>query len=183
MIGTRILLSCIAAWALSAPTLVCGQNFPVKPVRIVVPFPPGGVDVTVRQMLDGMAEELGQPVLIENRPGANGMIGAELVARAAPDGYTILAMPVGLVTGAAVATVPIHPVKYFTPISMLIMSMEILVAKPSFPLQSLREIIDTAKREPGKITYASTGIGSEQHLAGELLKFTAGVDLNHIPYQ
>lgn len=178
-----VVILCIAAVCATTPLAVFSQAFPSKPVRLVVPFPPGGVDVTMRQAQNPMAEDLGQPIVIENRPGANGMIGAEIVARSAPDGYTVLAMPVGLVTGAAVTTAPVDPIKDFTPITMVIMSWGILVAKPSLPLNSLKELIDHARRNPGKISYASTGIGSEQHLAGEILKLSAGVDLNHIPYK
>ncbi|MSQ52516.1 MAG: tripartite tricarboxylate transporter substrate binding protein [Betaproteobacteria bacterium] len=161
------------------------QDFPIKPVRIVVPFPPGGVDVTIRQMQKIMSDDLGQAVLIDNRPGANGFIGSEQVARSVPDGYTILATSSStMISGVLVSTkVPFDVIKDFTPVTMLNMTVSTLIAKPGVPFGTVKELIDYAKRNPGKVAYASTGIGSAQHLDGEYFKVTAGVDLNHIPYK
>ncbi|MFM9969351.1 MAG: Bug family tripartite tricarboxylate transporter substrate binding protein [Burkholderiales bacterium] len=166
-------------------TNLAAQEFPSKPIRIVVPFPPGGVDVTIRQMQKIMADELGQSVLIDNRPGANGFIGSEHVARSAPDGYTVLATSSStMISGTLVSSkVPFDVVKDFQPITMLNMTVSTLIAKPGVPFNSVKELIDFARRNPGKVAYASTGIGSAQHLDGEYFKVTAGVDLNHIPYK
>lgn len=161
------------------------QAYPSGPMRIVVPFPPGGVDVTIRQMQKIMSDDLGQAVLIDNRPGANGFIGSEQVARSAPDGYTILGTSSStMISGTLVSSkVPFDVVRDFTPVTMLNMTVSALIAKPGVPFGSVRELIDYAKRNPGKVSYASTGIGSAQHLDGEYFKVTAGVDLNHIPYK
>jgi tripartite-type tricarboxylate transporter receptor subunit TctC len=177
-----ILLSTLAV--ASAGTTIA-QEFPSKPVRIVVPFPPGGVDVTIRQMQKIMSDELGQPVLIDNRPGANGFIGTELVARSAPDGYTVLATSSStMISGVLVSSkVPFDVIRDFTPVTMLNMTVSTLIAKPGVPFGNVRELIDYAKKYPGKVAYASTGIGSAQHLDGEFFKVTAAVDLNHIPYK
>ncbi len=178
----RVWLSALAALFSSC---VAAQDFPAKPVRIVVPFPPGGVDVTIRQMQKIMSDELGQPVVIDNRPGANGFIGTEQVARSAPDGYTILATSSStMISGVLVSSkVPFDVVRDFTPVTMLNTTVSTLIAKPGVPFGTVKELIDYAKRFPGKVSYASTGIGSAQHLDGEYFKVTAGVDLNHIPYK
>jgi tripartite-type tricarboxylate transporter receptor subunit TctC len=175
----------LAAGIACASSLLAAQEFPAKPVRVIVPFPPGGVDVTIRQMQKIMSDELGQPLVIENRAGANGFIGTEQVARSAPDGYTLLATSSStMITGTLVSSqVPFDVVRDFTPISMLNMTISTLIAKPGVPFASVKELIDYAKRNPGKVAYASTGIGSAQHVDGENFKFTAGVNLNHIPYK
>lgn len=177
------LMSCIAVACAMTSFTALSQTFPSKPIRVVVPFPPGGVDTWIRLMQKPMSDDLGQPIVIDNRPGAGGAIGAAHVARSAPDGYTVLATPVGLVTGAVISTVPFEPLKDFTPITAIFTSVIVLAAKPSLLVNSLEELIENAKRNPGKITYASTGIGSESHLAGEVLKMAARVDLNHVPYK
>ncbi len=161
------------------------QEFPVKPVRVVVPFPPGGVDVSIRQMQKIMSDELGQPILIDNRRGANGFIGTELVARSAADGYTLLATSSStMISGVLVSSnVPFDVLRDFTPVTMINMTVSTLITKPGVPFTSVKDLIDYAKRNPGKVSYASTGIGSAQHLDGEYFKVTAGVDLNHIPYK
>jgi tripartite-type tricarboxylate transporter receptor subunit TctC len=178
----RQLAAGIAAAGLLIPAAALAQ-YPAKPIRVVVPYPPGGVDVSIRLMQNAMSDDLGQPIVIENRPGANTAIGSTLVARAAPDGYTLLATSTALVTGAVIGTVPLDPIKDFTPVSMVYTSMGVLAARPSVPFNSVTELIDYARRNPGKVSYASIGIGSEQHLTGEMLKFAAGMDLNHIPYK
>ena len=175
----------LAAFAAAFSSGLAAQDFPVKPVRIVVPFPPGGVDVSIRQMQKIMSDELGQPILIDNRPGANGFIGSEYVARSAPDGYTLLSTSSStMISGVLVSSkVPFDVVRDFTPVTMINMTVSTLIAKPGVPFGSVKELIDYAKRNPGKVAYASTGIGSAQHLDGEYFKVTAGVDLNHIPYK
>ena len=161
-------------------SLFCGpiaaQEFPTKPVRVIVPFPPGGVDVSIRQMQKIMSDELGQPILIDNRPGANGFIGTELVARSAPDGHTVLATSSStMISGVLVSSnVPFDVLRDFTPIMMINTTVSTLITKPGVPFTSVKELIDHARRNPGKVSYASTGIGSAQHLDGEYFKVKIG---------
>ncbi|MFM9967763.1 MAG: Bug family tripartite tricarboxylate transporter substrate binding protein [Burkholderiales bacterium] len=161
------------------------QSFPSKPIRLIVPFPPGGVDITIRLIQNQMSEDLGQPIVLENRGGANGFIGSELVAKAAPDGHTILATTSStLIAGPLVsANTPFDPIKDFTPITMVYLTISALGAKASLPVNSVRELVDYAKKNPGKLSYGSSGIGSAQHLDGETFKLVAGTDIVHIPYK
>jgi len=164
----------------------CGaQAFPSKPVRVVVPYPPGGVDVLARVVLNEMSKNIGQPVILENRAGANGIIGADVVARAAPDGYTLL-VPASstLITSVILSkNVPFHPVKDFTPIANLYESVQALAVRSGLPVDSVKELLDYARKSPGKLTYASSGIGSAFHFQGEALKLLTGVDMLHVPYK
>jgi tripartite-type tricarboxylate transporter receptor subunit TctC len=181
----RCLLCLATASALLAATPVLPQAFPSKPIRLIVPFPPGGVDVAIRLMQNQMSEDLGQPIVLENRGGANGFIGSELVARAAPDGYTLLATTSStLIAGPLVsANVPFDTIKDFTPITMIYLTISALGVKASLPVNSVRELVDFAKKNPGKLSYGSSGIGSAQHLDGETFKLVAGTDIVHIPYK
>jgi tripartite-type tricarboxylate transporter receptor subunit TctC len=175
-------LSMIALW-LAFPIAVCAQAFPAKPIRVIVPFPPGGVDVTMRLLQNGMQAELGQPLVLENRAGANGYIGSEIVAHAPPDGYTLLATSIALAAGPQVVKAPFDPVKDFTAITQIFGAVGLIIVKPSLPINSTKELIDYAKRNPGKLSYASTGIGSAQHIDMETLKLLAGIDVLHVPYK
>jgi tripartite-type tricarboxylate transporter receptor subunit TctC len=162
------------------------QAWPNKPIRIVVGFAPGGgTDIVARALAPRMSEILGQPVVIENRSGASGTIGADVVAKAAPDGYTLL---MGHSNSNAIAPYVLPKVPYnaytdFTPITYVGYVPNVLVAHPSVPVKSVKELIDLAKKKPGGYTYASSGIGSTQHVAGELFERIAGVHLVHIPYR
>jgi tripartite-type tricarboxylate transporter receptor subunit TctC len=171
----------IAAAAL--PFAVAAQAYPVKPLRVVVPFPPGGVDVTLRLMQNVMTTELGQPLVIENRVGANGYIGTENVARSAPDGYSLLATSIAVVAGPPVMKAPYDPVKDLTAITQFINTVAAVVVKPSLPVSSIQELIDYAKKNPGKLSYGTSGIGSAQHIDGELFKLLTGTDIVHVPYK
>ena len=165
---------------------VCGaQAYPVKPIRVIVPYPPGGVDVLARVILTEMSKAVGQPVVLENRAGANGIIGAEVVARAAPDGYTLLVTASStLITSVILSkNVPFHPVKDFTPIGNMYESIQALAVRMALPANSVKELLDMVRKFPGKLTYASSGIGSAFHFQGESLKLMAGVDLLHVPYK
>lgn len=185
MQATRIFLMVMAFLTTASQALAQAQAFPSKPIRMIVPFPPGGVDTTLRLMQNAMAEDLGQPIVIENRGGANGFIGSELVAKAAPDGYTLLATTSStLIAGPLVsANVPFDPIKDFTPITMVYLTISTLGARASAPFNSVKELIDFARRNPGKLSYGSSGIGSAQHLDGETFKLVAGTDIVHIPYK
>ena len=161
------------------------QPFPSKPVRLIVPFPPGGaVDYYARAVQNRLQETLGQPILIENRSGAGGMVGADLVVKAAPDGYTLLvgniaslAMNVGLYS-----KMTYDPRKDLTPIIRTVAVNYVMTVHPSVPARSVKELIDHAKANPGKLSYGSAGSGSAPHLATELLKQRAGIDMLHVPF-
>ena len=162
------------------------QNYPVKPVRIVVPYPPGGIgDTVTRALAQGLGEQLGQTFVIDNKPGASQMIGAEMVARAPADGYTLF---LGSVTSLAINVnsqkkMNYDPAKDFAPVSMAFYSPLYLVVNPSVPAQSAKELIALGKALPGKLTFASIGQGGSIHLAGELFRSMAGLDMVHVPYK
>jgi tripartite-type tricarboxylate transporter receptor subunit TctC len=172
--------------ALAAAGAFAQSAYPEKPVRLVVPFPPGGtVDLIARMIAERLGPGLGQPVVIDNRAGAGGAIGAEAVARAAPDGYSLL-MGTGSTHGTNPAVnkkLSYDPIKDFSPIVMLARTPYILVAHPSVGAQSVRELAALARAQPGKINFASYGPGSSNHLASELFKGMAGIDLVHVPYK
>jgi tripartite-type tricarboxylate transporter receptor subunit TctC len=167
------------------PLAAAAQTWPAKPIRLIVPYPSGGVDTSARQMTAKMSESLGQPIVVENRPGANGFIGAELVMRAPADGYTLLFPTSGTFSTGPflVKRVPFDPIKDFTPITMAYAGMATITVHTQLPVNSLRELIDYARKYPGKLTYASSGIGSSFHLLGEQFKQDTGLDILHIPYK
>jgi tripartite-type tricarboxylate transporter receptor subunit TctC len=165
--------------------LALGQPYPSKPIRFIVPFPPGGSsDLIARAIAPRMSEKLGQPVVVENRPGAGGMIGVEAAAKAAPDGYTIALAAAGALSSNMhlYPTMPYQPEKDLAPISMLAMIPFFLVAHPS-QASSLRELIETARARPGALSYGHGGQGSTMHLAGELLNMMAKVRVQAVPYK
>jgi len=166
-------------------SVATAQGFPSKPIRMIVPFPPGGVDTTGRLLAQKMTENLGQAVVLENRGGANGMIGSSEVARAAPDGYTMLmTTPSTHITAVFLSkNVPFDPVKDFTPICMAVEPVTVLVVNSTVKASNVKELVDLARRNPGKLSYASSGIGSAFHLMGELFKTTANIDVLHVPYK
>jgi tripartite-type tricarboxylate transporter receptor subunit TctC len=156
-----------------------------RPVRIVVPYPPGGsVDVVARVLAQAMTAAAGANVIVDNRPGASGNIGTELVARAAGDGTTILAQTLPFAVNPSLfRTVPYDPVKDFQPISVLASSPSILVVHPSVPAKSLKELTDLARAQPSKLNYSSAGNGTNLHIPAELMKSLARIDIVHVPYQ
>jgi len=179
---TRLLF----AAACFSPLAALPQAYPSKPVRMIITFPPGGpTDIAARLIAAKTGEGLGQPVLPDNRAGASGVIAAEVAARAAPDGHTILLTPVSshLIPFFIAKSHPYHPVRDFTLICNATESSSGIVVNSALPVHTLRELIDLAKREPGKLTYSSAGIGTLFHLTGELFKQAAGVDMVHIPYK
>src|SRR5215470_5325303 len=161
------------------------QGFPSKPLHIVVPFAAGGaVDTVARAFGPRLTEGFGQPVIIDNRPGAGSNIGADFVAKSPPDGYTVLLTPAGLAIGPALyRKLPFDPAKDLTPVTQLMSSWLILAASEKLPATSLRELLALAKAKPGRLNYGSTGIGSPPHLAGELLRLLGGIDIVHVPYK
>lgn len=162
------------------------QAFPVRPIRVIDAFPPGGAgDVIARILSPRLAEALGQPVLVENRPGAGGNIGAEIAARAAPDGYTLF-IGVSVVLAPSRSLYPKLPydaLKDFAPVSKIGTGAYLLAAHPSLPVRSVKDLVALARARPGALNYASGGVGSGQHLAGELFQARAGVRLNHVAYK
>jgi tripartite-type tricarboxylate transporter receptor subunit TctC len=177
----------IAAIALVTAGSAYAQGaYPTRPVTMVVGFAPGGgTDTVARIIARNLSESLGQQVLVDNKAGAGGNIAAEFVARAAPDGYTILLGNVGSLAVAphVIAGLPYEPLRDFAPITMAVVFANVVVVQPSLPAQSLAEFVKLAKDKPGSVTYGSAGILSAGHLAGELLKIRANVDMIHVPYK
>ncbi len=176
----------IAVAAVLATPIAQAQTYPTKPIRIISPYSPGGLgDLVPRAIGAGLTELLGQQVLVENRPGASQAIGMQLVAKSPADGYTLV---YGSVTSLAInpavtKDLPYDPVKDFAPLSLCVTTPLFLVVHPSVPAKNVKELVALAKRQPGKLTFASGGNGSSNHLAGELLKLLAGVELLHVPYK
>jgi tripartite-type tricarboxylate transporter receptor subunit TctC len=182
----RIVLAFVAAGMLGPATHAPAQTYPGKIVRIVVPFPAGGgVDATARTVGQKLSEQLGQPVVIENRAGAAGTIGADYVAKAPPDGSTFLVAGPGSISVATLvfSKLPYVPTRDLAPVSMLVTMPYILVTHPSVPARNARELIALAKARPGELRMASGGAGTGQHLAGELFNMMAGTRMLHIPYK
>ena len=171
--------------SLALPLAVFAQAYPTKPVRIVVPYPPGGVDIVIRLLVPSMEKTLGQPLIIDYRPGAGGLIGTEHVARSAPDGYTLLATVANswINLPALRKQTPYDPIKDLTPVGLLMEGVSLIVAHPSFPANNMAELVAYAKRNPGKVVYATSGIGGSQHLEGETIQRLAEIDWVHAPFQ
>jgi len=175
----------LAALALASGATVLAQEYPAKPIRVVVPFPPGGgTDLMARTVMQKLGESLGATMVIDNRGGAGGSIGSELVAKSPADGYTVL-----IVSGAHAINPSLYPklsydsVRDFAPVTMFTSGPGLLVVHPSVPAKTVKEFIALAKSRPGQLNYASAGIGTPPHLAGELFKTMAGVELVHVPYK
>ena len=180
-IGPFILIAALA----SASSAHAQPAYPAHQVRIIVPFPPGGpADALARMAGDRLAQALDQPFVVENKPGAGGNIGMELGAKAAPDGYTLTLAPVGNLTiaPALYSKLPYDPAKDYAPITVIASVPNVLIVNPGVPAKSLAELIALAKAKPGTLNYASPGNGSGPHLAGELLKSMAGIDIVHVPF-
>ena len=176
----------LLALALSVPIAAQPQGYPNKPIRWIVPYTGGGItDVVTRVVTQKMQAPLGQAIVVDNRPGANSILGADIVAKSAPDGYTILTV---IAAHAANATLyagklPFDPVKSFAPISLAAVAPLILTVNNNFPAKDVKELIAYAKANPGKVNFGSSGIGAAAHLTTELLKQTAGIDMVHVPYK
>lgn len=174
------------ATALAPAGPAAAQEFPTRPVTLVIPFAAGGsTDLVGRLIAERMAAELGQPVVVENKGGAGGNLGAAQVAKASPDGYTILMGTVAThaLNPALYKKMPYDPVTSFAPVSLLVVVPNALVVNPDFPAKTTEELIALLKKDPGKYSYASSGNGTPLHLSGELFKSMADVDMQHIPYQ
>ena len=160
-------------------------QFPAKPITTVVGFEPGGgTDTTARIVAKTLSEQIGQQVVVENRAGAGGDIAVDYVAKSAPDGYTLVLANVGALTvNPHILKTPYDPLKDLTPITMAVVFANVLVVQPDFPAKTLADYVEAAKQKPGSVTYASSGIGGAGHLAGELLKVMAKIDIVHVPYK
>ncbi|MFM9972383.1 MAG: Bug family tripartite tricarboxylate transporter substrate binding protein [Burkholderiales bacterium] len=183
----KIIKIVVAAFFCTAPLAAYPQSYPAKPVHLVIPFSGGGasLDTVARLLATKMSEGLAQPIVVENRPGANGMIGSQQVARMPADGYNILFTSTSTHVTAVFLSknLPYDPVKDFTPISAAVEPVTTIALHPSVPVQSVRELIDYARKNPGKLSYSSSGIGSVFHLTGELFKQASGIDMVHVPYK
>lgn len=174
-----------ALLVMTAPAVVA-QSYPSRLIKVIVPFAAGGAtDVIARFMADRLSKELGQPVVVENRAGANGAIGSEVVARADPDGYTLLAVTAGThaINKSLYKDLKYDPVTDFTHVGFFATSPNVVIVNPTLPVQNIRELIDYAKNNPGRISFGSAGSGSTLHLAGELFKSMAAIDIVHVPYK
>ncbi len=176
----RLLLAVL----LALPLQVFAQ-YPQRAIKLLVPFPPAGAtDIVGRIVAQKLSERLGQSVVVENRPGAGGSIGSDLVAKSAPDGYTLLMATSSTHSiGPALQKLPYDPIKDFAPITHVANVPNVLVVSPKLPVASVRELVEYAKARPGKLNFASSGVGTIVHLNGELFKMLAGVDLVHVPYK
>ena len=176
-IGLAVVSLCMPGFA---------QTWPAKPVKWIVPFAPGGTtDILARTIGEKLTVALGQPVIIENKPGAGGGVGADFTAKAAPDGYTIMGGTISThaINASLYKTLPYDPVRDFVPITMIARVPNMLVVNPDIPAKSVAELIALLKANPGKYSFASSGNGTSQHLSGELFKSMAGIDMQHIPYK
>lgn len=174
----------LVGFALAAGT-AAAQNYPSRPVRLIVPYGPGGItDITARAVGPGMSENLGQQVIVENRPGSAAILGLDLVAKARPDGYTVVAATTAFAANPILfRKLPYDTEKDFAPISLVTLAPTVLVVHPSVPARSVKELIALAKSRPGALNYGSAGIGSTNHLSTEVFKNAAGIDALHIPYK
>jgi len=180
----RSVLLATSTWLIAG--LAGAQNFPDHPITLVVPNPPGGlVDTSARLLSEPLARVIGQPVVVDNKPGASGNTAYQYVAKAKPDGYTLLISYSGYHVGnpALMDKLPWDPVKDFSPIALLTVSTNVIAVHPSVPVNNLKELIAYAKANPGKLNYASQGNGSVSHIGTEIFKQTTGVDMVHVPYK
>ena len=179
-------LLAVAACALAFAASAAAQNYPTKPVRMIIPFPPGGgSDVAGRVVAAALSERLGRQVIVDNRAGAGGIIGSEIAANAPRDGYTLLVVSLAHTVNPWLYDLKdrYHPIKSFAPVAIIAASPVVLVVNPAVPVQSVADLVALAKKQPGKLQYASAGVGSVTHLAGELFKYTAKVDVLHVPFK
>jgi tripartite-type tricarboxylate transporter receptor subunit TctC len=175
----------VAAMACAYAAPAAAQTYPARPVRVIVPFAPGGVDVTARLVTDRLAAALGQPFVVESRPGAGGSIGAKVAAGAEPDGYTLLFSTPGPVVVSPLINknVGYDTLKSFAPVALVSRSPLMLVVHPGVPAKTVKELVAYAKANPGKVHFPSPGYGTQPHLVGEMFKSLTGADIVHVPYR
>lgn len=185
-VAIHLLLAVFLIPLLAASGPLFAQAYPAKPIKLVIPFPPGGpLDLAGRAIGQKLQEAWGQPVVVENRPGAGGNIGADAVAKSAPDGYTLVmgALSTHAVNPHLFAKMPYDALKDFAPITLVAVTPNVLVVNPALPANNVQELIALARASPGKLSFASGSNGSAGHLAGELFKTLAGIDIVHVPYK
>ncbi len=182
---SKVLLLVVSALAAATFTSVHAQTFPTKPVRIVVPFPAGGTsDILARAVGQKLSEEYKQQFIVDNRPGAGANIGAELVAKAPPDGYTLLlASTIHTINPSLYSRLGYDPVRDFSPITLIAATSQVLAVHNSLPVKTVKALIAYAKKRPGELNYSSAGSGSQPHLTAELFKSMTGIDIVHVPYK
>lgn len=174
----------LVASQLAGYALSWAQTYPSRPLRVVVPYPPGGAaDNTARILWPRMSEAFGQQIVIDNRSGASGIIGADIVAKSTPDGYTLLHDASAFTVNPALRKLPFDPVRDLSPVALLMRTPNMIVVHPSLPVTTTRDLIDLAKAQPGRITMGSSGYGSAPHMAGELFQYMTKVKLLHVPYK
>src|SRR5262245_49521053 len=180
------LVTSVAALALLAAGAASAQTFPSKPIRVVIPFVAGGSsDIVGRAIASKFQDLTGQAGVVENKPGANGAIAAEFVAKSDADGYTVLVGSIGVfsINAALFKDLRYHPVRDFAPVTLAVTTPNVLITKPALPAAALKELVEQMKKNPGKLSYCSSGTGSSDHLTAELLKQASGTDAVHIPYK
>src|SRR5438105_11648398 len=176
----------LIAALLVVSTASLAQTYPSKPIHILVPYPAGGTsDILARTIGQRLSQSLGQPIIVENKPGANGNVGADLVAKSPADGYTLLLADIGAlaISPSVYPTLPFDPVRDFAPVTMVAYSPHILVVNPAVPASSVQELVALAKAKPGKLNFAISGLGGAPHLAGVEFALRTGVKWEHIPYK
>jgi len=180
--GILFCLFCLALSAFAATALA--DDYPSRPIRLIIPFPPGGSnDVVGRIVANQLGQKLGQTVFVDNRAGAGGVVGTDVAAKSAADGYTLLIVSLAHAVDPWIYQEPFDPIKDFVPVAILATGTNFLTVNPNVPAHSVKELIDLAKAKPGFLNYASAGIGSFQNLGGELFKVLAGVNIVHVPYK
>jgi tripartite-type tricarboxylate transporter receptor subunit TctC len=180
----RSLMLTAAGMLLALSTSVAAQDYPNKPVRLIIPFPPGGSnDVVGRMVATQLSERLGKQVVVDNRGGAGGVIGTDIAAKSPPDGYTLLVISIAHAVSPWLYKLTYDPIKAFAPVGILATGPNVLVIHPTLPVSSVKELVALAKQKPGELQYASAGVGTFQHLGGELFKLNAGVDILHVPFK
>jgi tripartite-type tricarboxylate transporter receptor subunit TctC len=181
---TRFACTLLIPLALLAPRPASADDYPTRSIRLIIPFPPGGSnDVVGRIIANQLGKNLGQQVFVDNRAGAGGVVGTDLAAKATPDGYTLLVISIAHAVDPWLYKEPFDPVKDFVPVSIFATGTNVLTVNPKLPVHSVQELLAYAKANPGKLNYASAGIGSFQHLSGELFKLKSGADIVHVPYK
>jgi len=169
---------------LALTAIAAAQDYPTKPVRVIIPFPPGGInDAVGRLVATQLSKRLGKQFIVDNRGGAGGTVGTELAANAPKDGYTLLVVSLAHTVNPWLYKLPYDPIKAFAPIAIVATAPNVIVVHPSLPVHSVKELVDMAKQQPGKLQYASAGVGSFMHLGGELFKVAAAIDLLHVPFR
>src|SRR4051794_14173233 len=180
----RCVFFSVLALLLAAPAARAADAYPSRPIHLIIPFPPGGSnDVVGRVFAAALGDRLGQSLVVENRSGAGGVLGTEAASRAAPDGYTLLVISLAHAVNPWLYKLSYDPIKAFTPVGIMASGTNVLAVNPTLGAKTVKDLLALAKAKPGELNYASAGIGSFQHLGGELFKLDAGVNIQHVPFR